>query len=84
MLPKNESEKPAVIEYLYSKYEKGELPDRLVTSVLPVSYTHLSQDTAEICETRSAKARVSSLPAVSYPLLPTPYSLLPVPCLRCV
>jgi len=32
MLPKNESEKPAVIEYLYSKYEKGELPDRLVTS----------------------------------------------------
>ena len=32
MLPKRESEKPAVIEYLYRKFERGELPDGLVTS----------------------------------------------------
>lgn len=32
MLPKKESEKPAVLEYLYSQFEKGEIPDGLVTS----------------------------------------------------
>jgi hypothetical protein len=32
MLPKKESEKPIVIEYLYKQYENGEIPDGLVTS----------------------------------------------------
>lgn len=32
MLPKRESKKPPVIEHLYSRYEKGEIPDGIVTS----------------------------------------------------
>ena len=32
MLPRKESEKPAVIEYLFDQYERGNLPDGLVTS----------------------------------------------------
>ena len=32
MLPKKESEKPPVIEHLFEQYEKGGLPDGLVTS----------------------------------------------------
>ena len=32
MLPKKESEKPRVIEHLYDLYERGEIPDGIVTS----------------------------------------------------
>jgi hypothetical protein len=32
MVPRKESEKPVVIEYLYHMYERGKLPDGLVTS----------------------------------------------------
>jgi hypothetical protein len=32
MLPKRESKKPPVIEYLYDRYEQGKIPDGIVTS----------------------------------------------------